>query len=95
MGQITSQGGDMSSGAYGMISAGVDDMMQTNEFIINTATDWVKSAKDRKRQKTMDRAQRKFMSAQTDLVKVQAASQKDQLDRKRNIRNAMYYRQGM
>lgn len=80
---------DMSSGGYGMISAGVDDMMQTNEFIINTATNWVKTAKDRKDQRSRDKIAGNFTKAQTELLKIQIKSEEEKQTRQKNIRNLM------
>jgi hypothetical protein len=80
------EGGGMSSGMASLISAGVDDLMQTTEFWTNTyVNNLSKEAKDKKR------TERRRMNAESGLIEEQANILEDKRKRQRKIRNIMMF----
>lgn len=84
MGTSTAQGGGSSGGMdiAGLITSGVDDLMQTNEFAINTT-------RAMKQDKFTNKLLKRKSDAESALLEVQAMTLENKNRRDKKIRNLM------
>lgn len=80
MGSATAQGGGMD--IAGLITSGVDDLMQTNEFAINTT-------RAMKQDKFTNKILKRKSDAESALMEVQAMTLENKNRRDKKIRNLM------
>lgn len=86
MGNSGSMGGG--TGGFdisGLITSGVDDLMQSTEFWTNTYINNL--SKEAKQKRKMEK---RYMDAQTDLLKLQGNELKISLGQKRKVRELLY-----
>ena len=84
MGTVTSQSGGMGSGWSGLIEAGVDDLMQSTEFWVNTYANYLsKSAKEKRN------LEKEASKAQTALTRQEWKTNDEKIKRQRKIRQLL------